>query len=62
VYDTLWDELKRRWARNRFGTYIRKWPLDAHFRQLKADGGAGTRAATSEEGVGRRHRRGDDAR
>jgi hypothetical protein len=46
VYDTLWDEkLKRRWARNRFGTHIRKpAALDSHFRQLKADG-AGTRAA-----------------
>ena len=46
VYNILWDEkLKRRWARNRFGTYVRKAEtLDAYFKKLKADG-AGIRAA-----------------
>jgi hypothetical protein len=56
VYDTLWDEkLKRRWARNRFGTYIRKPVARRSPGSLKADG-QGRGRPTSEEGVGRRHR------
>jgi hypothetical protein len=60
VYDTLWDEkLKRRWARNRFGTYIRKPAARRSLGSSKPTGG-GTRAACG--GRWSPSQRGGDAR
>jgi hypothetical protein len=55
--------LKRRWARNRFGTYIRKPAvLDAHLQAASKPTGAGTRAAYIGGGRWSPSQEGDDAR
>jgi hypothetical protein len=63
VYGTLWDEkLKRRWARNGFGTYIQSRPLSTLARQLKTDGAGDAGGPTLKEGAGAPSQKGRNAR